>query len=106
MNNLNNQFKNYFKALHTLGLINPHKYWMMLLRVFSVVFCALILASVYFLYKIKSEEIFQVVPQTQAEKSILNEKSLNSVREVFDQNSNIEQTLKANPPSYRDPSVQ
>ncbi|MEI6660244.1 MAG: hypothetical protein WCK91_02375 [bacterium] len=106
MKNITEKFKSYFKALHTLGLINPHRYWIILVRAFFFVFIGLIFFSFYLLYKINNEEVFQASSKPKEDTQLLNEKLLKNVNGVFEDKAKIQSTIKTQSTGYKDPSVQ
>ncbi|MEK7106387.1 MAG: hypothetical protein AAB895_03440 [Patescibacteria group bacterium] len=57
------------------------------------------------MYKIKNDQIFQVVPTVQDDNVALNEDLLKKVTESFDKKAQKEKELQTNPPSYPDPSL-
>lgn len=93
------------KTLQGPSIINPHKHWGILLSIFSVIIFCLIVFSLYLLYQIKNDQIFQVVPTEQENSRFIKEDLLKSVTESFDQKSKKENELKNNPLSYPDPSL-
>ncbi len=90
--------------IHVSNKINPHKHWVILLRIFFIVVCFLIVFSLYLLYQIKNEQVFQVKPIQENQPSLLKENLLKSVTESFNQKAKNESELKKNPTSYTDPS--
>jgi hypothetical protein len=106
-NTLLKKIESNFKSggFHASKIWNPHKHWKVLLWAFSVVASILVIFSLYLLYQIKNEQIFQVRPTLGENSTLLKEKLIKSVSEVFDQKASKENALKANPPSYQDPSI-
>ena len=99
--------KNIFakKSPKDSNIINPHKHWGILLRVFFIIVLCLIFFSLYLLYKIKKDQIFQVVPTVQDDNVVLKEDLLKKVTESFDKKAQKEKELQTNTPSYPDPSL-
>lgn len=85
--------------------INPHAHWVGLLNVFFVVITILILFSFFLLYKIKTQQIFQVETKVEVTPSIINEKLLNKVNESFKDKSVKEDEIKSGLKTYEDPSL-
>ena len=107
MKNLLSKIKNIFKKKSVEGprAINPHKHWIILLSIFFVIIAVLILFSLYLLYQIKNDQIFQVPPTLQENNKLIREDLLKDVTESFDQKAQKESEIKTNPHSYRDPSL-
>jgi hypothetical protein len=93
-----------FQSLYNIGLINPHKYWMMAVRVFLGLLFILIILSFYLLNQIKKEEIFQTTAIQPEKKSLIREKQLETITKAFDQKAETMAELKAKPTIYSDPS--
>ena len=92
-------------GFHASKVLNPHKHWKVLLCVFSGVVVSLIVFSLYLLYQIKNEKIFQVTQSSNETPTLLKEKLMESVTEIFKQKAIKENAFKLNPPSYSDPSI-
>lgn len=93
------------KNLQESNIINPHKHWGILLKVFFIVVLCLIIFSLYLLYQIKNDHIFQVNPTIEENNSSIKEELLKKVNDSFDKKAQKESELKANPPSFSDPSI-
>ncbi|MDE2030740.1 MAG: hypothetical protein KGI58_00550 [Patescibacteria group bacterium] len=106
MQNITNKIKNLFnkKNIQKQSVINPHKHWIILLKVFFVILFCLVLLSIYLLYKIKNDEIFQVTPTIQRNSTVLKYNLLKNVTSAFDQKAQNEEDLLSNPPTFKDPS--
>lgn len=98
-------FKNYFRFIYNLGYKNPHKHWLLILRIFSFIFIAMLVFSFYLLYKLKNEEIFKLTIKRQEKISTLNEKLLKDVTSEFDKKSQNTEMIKSQPAVYKDPSL-
>lgn len=85
--------------------VNPHSHWAILLNIFFIVITILILFSFFLLYKIKTQQIFQVEIKTEASPSIIKEKLLDRVNEYFDNKSLKENEIKNGLKTYQDPSL-
>ena len=107
MDKLISQFKNSLKQdkFKKHLLTNPHKHWVIILKVCFAMILGLIAFNLYLLYKIKNEQIFQVTKVPEQNINPIKEKLLNSVNASFDNKENKIIELKKNPPSYPDPSL-
>lgn len=92
-------------GFHASKVLNPHKHWRVLLWAFSGMVVLLIAFSLYLLYQIKNEYIFQVDTSSNEAPTLLRENLMESVTEVFEQKASKENAIKTNPPSYPDPSI-
>jgi hypothetical protein len=63
--------------------INSHKHWIVLIKIFLAISLLLILLAFYVLYKIKNEQIFQVISNEEETPVIVNEKLLNEFNEAL-----------------------
>lgn len=88
-----------------LSLVNPHTQWLFLLRVFGLIGAGLFVFSIYLLYQIKNDQVFQVSNPIQAKVLSVNEKSLKKVTEIFNQKKARFFEVKNTPPKYQDPSL-
>ncbi len=87
------------------GVINPHKHWMILLEIFFTLVAGLILFSLYLLFQIRSDQVFQAKPTLNDKKVELNSELEKSVTKSFDDKAQKEKELIDTPPSYPDPSL-
>lgn len=85
--------------------VNPHKHWQALLYFSSSVVVLLILFSLYLLYEIKNEQIFQVKVDSETKETLLKESSLNNVINTFDNKGTKEKIIIESPARYKDPSI-
>ncbi len=85
--------------------MNPHKHWAFLLYFFSVIVVLLIIFSLYLLYEIKNEQIFQVKVNTEPKGTILKETALKRIIGNFDEKAIKEQKIIDSAPVYKDPSI-
>lgn len=99
------KFKEQSSMIHVSSKINPHKHWMVLIKVFFVIVFLLIVFSLYLLYQIKNEQIFQAKPVSGGQSSLLKENLLKSVTDSFNQKAKKEAELKGNIQPYSDPSL-
>lgn len=100
------KIKNKLKSLIPFRKVNPHVYWNILLYIFFIIIIALILFSLYLLYEIKNQQIFQITSSSSQSSSLINEKLLNKVTESFNINLIKEKEIKNDINLYKDPSIQ
>ncbi len=107
MKNFIQKIKEIFKkpSIQVSGAINPHKHWIILLWSFFIITILLIVFSLYMLYQIKNEQVFQVAPIVKVNSSLLKEQLLRDVIASFEAKAKKESSLKINPPIYKDPSI-
>ena len=84
---------------------NPHYHWTILLRVFGLIGVGLFAFSIYLLFKIKNDQIFQFSNTAPSKTISVNEKSLKKVTEIFNQKKARFFEVKNTPPKYQDPSL-
>ncbi len=97
------KIKDTFKKAVTTP-INPHRYWIYTLRVFLFACVLLIIVSFYFLYQIKTQQIFQIKKSTGSGNTV-DANLLQSVKGSLDQKAQTKSTLEGIPPMYEDPSL-
>lgn len=90
---------------HILSVINPHRHWLMLIRIFFGIAVLLIIFSFYLLYKIKNEQMFQVTQAQIENKSLIKEDLLNKVTKLFDDKAIKMRELETSPNLYIDPGL-
>lgn len=101
------KIKGIFKKnnLEVASSINPHKHWVILLWFFFGVVIVLIMFSLFLLYQIKNDQIFQVAPTVLENNQKIKEDLLKNVTDSFNQKAQKESDLKINTPVYKDPSL-
>jgi hypothetical protein len=104
MNNFLLKFKSISKSINNFFKINPHKHWMFLLYIFFVLIGVLILSSLFLLYQIKNDRIFQVKLDQIGNKTLLKEDILKTVRDDSTYKSKTAETIINTPFPYKDPS--
>lgn len=92
-------------GFHASKVLNPHKHWRVMLWLFSLITVLLILFSLYLLYQIKNEQIFQVVPTSNEGTTILKENLIKNVTETFDKKAKRESEIRSGTSNYTDPSL-
>lgn len=107
MKNFIEKIKNSFtqKKSQDPHIINPHKHWIMMLVSFLVIGGLLIIFSLYILYKIKNEQIFQSTPSTSTNSSNLKENLIKQVSESFEKKIEKTNEIKTKAPVFKDPSL-
>ena len=107
MENILEKFKS--KSLRskikTSSMINPHKHWINLMWGFLTIIIILTVLSIYLLYKIKNEQIFQVAPTITDNSATLKESILKEVIGSFDEKAGKEKEIKTKTAPYIDPSL-
>ena len=84
--------------------VDPHKHWVILLWFFFVSVVLLIMYSIYLLYQIKNENLYQTPLVKKVESTQLRENLLKSVTAEFEQKAKNENDIETNPTTYPDPS--
>jgi hypothetical protein len=101
-------FKDIFKKKGSTATgthaLNPHKHWKIVLSIFFVMVACLILFSLFILYEIKNDQIFQVAPAPHTASGGVNKALLDKVTASFDAKTAKEAGIRSNPPTYKDPS--
>jgi type IV secretory pathway component VirB8 len=98
INRLMKLIKGFFK-------INPHKHWIFMLYLFFTLVSVLILFSIYLLYKIKEEQVFQVDLNQNNTQSLLKDDLLKKITDLQDIKAQKIQDTINNPSLYKDPSI-
>ncbi|MFA6999616.1 MAG: hypothetical protein WC241_00695 [Candidatus Paceibacterota bacterium] len=93
------------KAINNFFKINPHKHWMVLLYIFLISILILISISLYLLYEIKNEQIFQVTIEKDNTQTLLKEDLLKKTTETYNTKAKRLIEMKNNFSSYNDPSL-
>lgn len=99
------KIKNFTKQILRPKKINPHDHWKILLRIFLGVVGILILFSLYLLFQIKNEQIFQIEAKHDDNSVIINQTLLQKVTESFNQKEAMEKEIRGGERRYKDPSV-
>lgn len=99
------KIKNHTKREDNYSIPNPHKHWMILLLIFLILVVCLIMFSLYLLFQIRGDQVFQVKPTLDDKPTILKEDLLKNVTQIFEEKAKKENDLSTNPPFYRDPSL-
>ena len=105
MKELLTKFKDKFKKILSFKRMNPHVYWRNILYVFFLVIILLISFSVYLLFEIKNQQIFQITPKPGEQSSLINEKLLDKVTESFNSKQAKEKEIESGLTKYKDPSL-
>lgn len=105
MNNSSVKINKALKSFHDFFNINPHKHWKALLYISFYLVVLLIIFSLYLLYQIKVDKIFQVKIDKQENQTLLNEDLLKKTRDLYERKAKAEENTKNNPSLYKDPSI-
>lgn len=107
MINLSNIFKSSKQKsfITNPSTLNPHKHWVLLVRGLLIVVCILIIFSLYLLYEIKNEKIFQATPTETTKPITLKDDLLKKVTDSFYKKSQKSESINNTSPSYQDPSI-
>lgn len=100
---LKNPHKHSKYAKHLLT--DPHRHWVIILRICFVMIFGLIVFNLYLLYQIKHEQVFQVAEVSEVKGSPIKEKLLNAVNASFAEKEKKTAEFKTSPLSYPDPSL-
>ena len=105
MNNFLSPINKLIKEVNNFFKINPHKHWNFFVNIFFIFVSALIVFSLYLLYEIKNEQIFQVKLEQQDSQTLLKDDALKNIIDLF--NSKEDKVIKINSslPLYSDPSL-
>lgn len=98
-------FKKQAFVSHKRKTSNPHYHWTILLRVFGFIGLCLFAFSIYLLFKIKNDQIFQLSNTTSPKTISVNEKSLKKVIEIFEIKKVTFEKIKTSPSVYQDLSL-
>ena len=105
MNNFLLKINRLLKSIKDFFKINPHKHWIFVLYTFFILVSILIIFSLYLLYKIKEEKVFQVEINQSSTQSLLKESLLKKTTDLQDEKAQKVINLMNNPPVYKDPSL-
>lgn len=84
---------------------SPHRNWIILLTAFSLLVGVLIIFSLYLLFEIRDDNIFQIKPTINEKPENLNEDILKSTIDSFNQKLDYTKNINDNPPVFKDPSL-
>ena len=99
------KINNLMKSVHDFFKINPHKHWVILVRLFLSLVLILILLSFYLLYQIKNEKIFQVKTDQKTSGTLLKDDLLKNTTDFFDTRAVNTDKINNAPSPYKDPSI-
>lgn len=105
MNNFLIKIKKLPQIIINFFKINPHKHWMVLLYIFLISILILISISLYLLYEIKNEQIFQVTVEQNNNQTLLKEDLLKKTTDTYNTKAKRLIEMKNNFSSYNDPSL-
>lgn len=104
MNNFLIKINRLVKSIKGFFKMNPHKHWIFMLYLFFTLVSVLILFSIYLLYKIKEERIFQVDLNQNNTQTLLKDDLLKKITDLQDRKAQKIQDTINNPSFYKDPS--
>jgi hypothetical protein len=99
------KIKDKLSDLKSSSGINPHKHWSMLLAVSFLSSIFLIAVSVYLLYGIKNDQIFNSYQKAEGKSGVINESLLKNFQDYVSSKEKVGNNLKLNPINYKDPSI-
>lgn len=105
MNNIVLKINNIKKAVNDFFKINPHKHWESLLYAFFILVSFLILFSLYLLYQIKNEQVFQVKVEQNEKQNLVREDLLRKINNLNDLKVKRGSEIKDSVSVYKDPSI-
>ncbi len=104
MNKIFLKIKNQLKIFNDFFKINPHRQWSFLLSMFFVLVSIVILFSLYLLYEIKNEKIFQIKIVKHEKGTLLKDDLLEKITDLYKVKAEKEEEINKNQPIYSDPS--
>lgn len=105
MSNFVKIIKDRVKGFHKARLINPHVHWALLVQFSLMVSLLLIIFGFYILFKIRSEQIFQAIPETSENPpSLIKENLLETVNGEFKNKEIRSKEIKEGLIIFSDPS--
>lgn len=102
---MNEYLKKINNVLKGLIKINPHRHWKILLYIFLIFISILIIFSIYLLYKINNETVFQNKNIENIDRVLLKEALLKKTLNNYEVKVNKETDIKNDKILYIDPSV-
>ena len=98
------KIKNKIRSSLSFKKMNPHLHWKRLMYFFIVLVVLLVVFSIYLLFKIKNDQIFQIDSNSNMEPKLVDEKLLQKVTESFESKLIKEKEIKSGTKTYKDPS--
>ena len=98
------KFKSFVKNLLKIKT-DSHKHWRILLFFFFLMIIILIIFSIYLLFEIKDQQVFQIVPGKKEPPVLINEKLLQKINNDFEIKSLKARDIKDGLRVYEDPSL-
>lgn len=105
MNNFLIKINKIKKSVHDFFKVSPHKHWTVLMVLFLSLIFILILLSLYFLYEIKNEKIFQIKTDQKPKQTLLKEKLLKNTTEFYDDRAKNTEDINSKGIPYKDPGI-
>lgn len=85
--------------------LDPHKQWGIIVKVFFGIVILLIFFSLFMLYQIKNDQIFQATPTIQDSNPSIKQDLLKKTEDLFNNKSVREKEVKENRVIFKDPSL-
>jgi hypothetical protein len=104
MHNFLEKFKHSNIPIHATKEVNPHRHWVILLKVFFVGLSVLVFGSIYLLYQIENEQFVPSVSVSKQQETVLKESLISSVSVIMKNKMEFTMELDAHPLAYPDPS--
>lgn len=92
------------KTTKKVGVMNPHRYWSVMIKSFLILISLFILLGFYVLFKIKNEQIFQITPDKEVTPVLINEKLLDNFNTVLRDKENRTLEINKGQTNFSDPS--
>lgn len=105
MNNTILQFQNKQKVNHKIKRVNPHLSWIILLRFVFAIIIILMGGSLYLMYQIKNDQIFNKNYEPEIPTSVLDKNLLDKVNKIFSNRDANKDVIESNDLLYKDPSL-
>lgn len=105
MENLFKKIKSNISSPKKKAIINPHKHWIMIVKIFFAFFFLLLIFSLYLLYEIKNEKVFYVNTTIKPTQALLKDKLLEDISNSFEEKSKKSIDIKNNSIIFGDPSI-
>lgn len=84
--------------------INPEDDWKIVLKIYFTIIIVLTIFSLYFLYKIKNEDLFQINQNTNNNPTSIDQKILDSILTSFEEKNKRVEDIKLGNKFFIDPS--
>ncbi len=99
------EIQNKIKSAISFRAINPHNHWRNLLYVFFAIIILLVVFSLYLLYEIKNQQMFQTEVKPTETSVLINDKLFKKVNDSFAGKLIKEKEIENGIHQYKDPSI-